>query len=80
MTLHPMTSKFISAVSGFLSFKMIRLNFSYLYGFDNFKARFGTPDNYISQLRTFTIVHILLCNGVIIAVDVYSQLSFSMSS
>jgi len=80
MSLHPMTSKFISAVSGFLSFKMIRLNFSYLYGFDNFKARFGTPDNYLKQLRTFTFAHMALCNGVIIAIDVYSQLSFSVSS
>jgi len=80
MTLHPLTSKFISVVSGFLSFKMIRLNFSYLYGFDNFKARFGTPDNYLKQLRMFTFVHIGLCNGVIIAIDVYSQLSFTMST
>ena len=79
-TLHPLTSKFISAVSGFLSFKMIRLNFSYLYGFDNFKARFSSPNEYISQLRTFTFLHIVFCNGVIIAVDVYQQLKFSIST
>jgi hypothetical protein len=79
-TLHPMTSKFISGVSGFLSFKMIRLNFSYLYGFDNFKARFSSPNDYVSQLRTFTILHMIFCNGIIIAVDVYQQLNFSMST
>lgn len=78
--LHPLTTKFIMTMSRLFSFKMIRLNFSYLYGFDNFKARFASPDVYLRDLRIFTFTHIVLCNGVIIAVDVYSQLNFSIST
>jgi len=40
---HERTSTFINSVSRIFSFKMIRLNYSYLYGFDIFKARFSNP-------------------------------------
>ena len=79
--LHPLTAKFVLACSGMLYFKISRLKYSYLYGFDNFKARFSSPDEFISLLKRFVFSHIILCNGVIIAVDVYSLLNnFSIGS
>lgn len=38
--LHPKSASFILILSRFISFKMVRLKYSYLYGFDNFKSRF----------------------------------------
>lgn len=56
-------------MSSYVSFKMIRLTYSYLYGFDVFKARFSNSDIFRSVLKRWTIPHIILCNIAIIAVD-----------
>lgn len=68
------------AVSGLLSFKMIRLKYSYLYGFDSFKARFTQPEEFRKLLIRFTWAHVILSNCVIVAIDVFNLLSFSIDS
>ena len=37
---YPKTANTLMIISGILSFKLLRLHYSYLYGFDCFKARF----------------------------------------
>lgn len=62
---------------------MIRLTYSYLYGFDVFKARFSNSDIFVSVLKRWTIPHILLCNIGIIAIDALAFLkegSFALDS
>lgn len=71
-SLHPTTGRFIGTVSGAISFKMSRLVFSFLYGFENFHARFDSPDVYVKLLRHFTVAHILFVNVVILGVDGYT--------
>ena len=78
---NPKTSKFILLISALVSFKIIRLKYSYLYGFDNFKARFTKPDEFRKLLIRFTFAHVILTNCVIIGIDVLNLLnSFSISS
>jgi len=48
---------------------MIRLNYSFLFGFDTFKAKFSRPDIYRKTLLCFTFAHIILSNFVILAID-----------
>ena len=81
--LHPMTANFIIFISSYISFKMIRLTYSYLYGFDVFKARFSNSAIFISVLKRWTIPHIILCNIAIIAIDALAFLkegSFALDS
>lgn len=54
----------------FFSFKMIRLNYSYLYGFDIFKVRFENPAPFRSVLRNYSILHGIFSSLVIIGIDV----------
>jgi hypothetical protein len=37
------TSKTVQFLSGLLSFKILRLHYSYLFGYDRFKAMFTSP-------------------------------------
>jgi hypothetical protein len=67
---HQKTHKFIMTVTKFFSFKMIRLNYSYLYGFDIFKIKFENPAPYRALLRNYSLLHALFSSLVIIAVDV----------
>ena len=58
------------AVTKFFSFKMIRLNYSYLYGFDIFKVRFENPTPFRNLLRNYSILHGILSSLIIIAIDI----------
>ena len=78
--LHPKTASFILILTRFLSFKMIRLKYSYLYGFDNFKSRFQSPNDFCTLMKRFTWAHIIICNCVIIGIDAYSLIDFSIDS
>lgn len=70
--LHPKTANFIIFMSSYVSFKMIRLTYSYLYGFDVFKARFSDPGAFEKVIKRWTYPHILLCNIGIIGVDAFA--------
>jgi hypothetical protein len=67
---HPKTANLIIKLSSYLSFKMIRLTYSFLYGFEVFKARFSDPHLFASILKKWTYPHIILCNFGIIGVDI----------
>lgn len=53
---HQKTYKFIKFVCRFFSFKMVRLHYSYLYGFDLFKVKLDNPEAFRSVLRNYTIL------------------------
>ena len=70
MSYHGKTYKFISTVSRLFSFKMTRLNYSFLYGFDIFKARFTNPQALRALIRNYSILHFVFSSLPIIAIDV----------
>jgi hypothetical protein len=49
---------------------MIRLNYSYLYGFDIFKTRFSNPQAVRALIRNYSILHFILSSLPILAIDV----------
>jgi hypothetical protein len=69
MGYHEKTYKFISMVSRMFSFKMIRLNYSFLYGFDIFKARFTNPQAMRALIRNYSILHFVFSSLPLIAID-----------
>ena len=66
---HSKTSTTIIVLSGLLSFKLLKLHYSFFFGHDNFKAKFKSPFVLQKAMIAFTIAHIILSNGVIIAFD-----------
>ena len=70
MNYHQKTYKFIVTVSRLFSFKMIRLNYSYLYGFDIFKTRFSNPQAVRALIRNYSILHFVFSSLPILAIDV----------
>jgi hypothetical protein len=69
MSYHEKTYKFISFVSRLFSFKMIRLNYSFLYGFDIFKARFSNPQALRALIRNYSILHFVFSSLPLIVID-----------
>jgi hypothetical protein len=49
---------------------MIRLNYSYLYGFDIFKTRFSNPEAVRALIRNYSIFHFVFSSLPILAIDV----------
>jgi hypothetical protein len=48
---------------------MIRLNYSYLYGFDIFKTRFSNPEAVRVLIRNYSIYHFFFSSLPILAID-----------
>ncbi len=48
---------------------MIRLNYSYLYGFDIFKTRFSNPEAVRALIRNYSIYHFVFSSLPILAID-----------
>ena len=69
MNYHQKTYKFITTVSRLISFKMVRLNYSYLYGFDIFKTRFSNPEAVRTLIRNYSILHFVFSSLPILAID-----------
>lgn len=68
-------------MSSVVSFKIIRLKYSYLYGFDNFKAKFTHVESFRSVLIWFTLAHIVCSNFIIMAIDaLYLKNKFALDS
>ncbi len=64
------TCRWMSFISCVFSFKIMRLLYSKLYGFNNFAAQFANHQTLIKPLTSFTILHILLCYVPIITADI----------
>ena len=68
------TSRLILVLSGLLSFKIIRLHYSVMFGYDRFKATFQFPGTFQRQIIIFTYLHIIFCSAVVIGIDVVGLL------
>ena len=68
--MYPKTSKCIIVLSGLFSFKILRLHYSLLFGYDCFKAQFQFPGVFQRQIIIFTIVHLIFVNCIILGVDI----------
>jgi hypothetical protein len=68
------TSRFILLLSALFSFKILRLHYSLLFGYDCFKANFQFPGAFQRQIIIFTILHLIFSNCIIIGLDVVGLL------
>ena len=67
---YPKSSRVIIIFSTIFSFKILRLHYSHLFGFDAFKAGFQYPGVFQRQIIIFTIVHFIFSNCIILGVDI----------
>ena len=64
------TSKWVSIIGLFFSFKVFRLFYSYFYGIDSFKASFSSPGVFQRLIIIITSFHLIFCYVPILAIDV----------
>lgn len=72
---YKVTSRMIILFSGLLSFKILRLHYSFLFGYDKFKATFDKPGVFQRQIIIFTVLHLLFSTCVILGVDIMGLLT-----
>lgn len=77
---YKVTSRMIILFSGLLSFKILRLHYSFLFGYDKFKATFDKPGVFQRQIIIFTVLHLLFSSCVIIGVDIMGLLTVTYGS
>ena len=75
-----MTSRMIILFSGLLSFKILRLHYSFLFGYDKFKATFDKPGVFQRQIIIFTVLQLLFSTCVILGVDIMGLLTANYGS
>jgi len=73
-TKYRITSRVILILAGLFSFKIIRLHYSLLFGYDCFKASFQFPGTFQRQIIIFTYLHILFCSVVVCGIDIMGLL------
>jgi hypothetical protein len=71
------TSRLTILFSGLLSFKLLRLHYSFLFGYDKFRATFDKPGVFQRQIIIFTVLHLLFSCCVILGVDIMGLLTVS---
>jgi hypothetical protein len=74
------TSKVLMILSGLISFKILRLHYCHLYGFDCFKARFQFPGVFQRLIIIFTVIHFIFANCIILCLDIVGLISLGIGS
>lgn len=75
---YPKTSNVLLILSGLLSFKILRLHYCHLYGFDCFKARFQFPGVFQRLIIVFTVIHFIFVNSIVLCLDIVGIISLGI--
>jgi hypothetical protein len=67
---YPKTSNILLILSFIFSFKILRLHYCYLYGYDCFKAKFQFPGVFQRLIIVFTVVHFIFVNAIVLCLDI----------